>query len=319
MNNFQTLNMTQFRLRILAFITSNVTMALLIGSLVLSPFSARAGGIDDQPRIILWPEGAPEAKAGAPADIPYLSVYKADPSKATRCAIVVCPGGGYGGLAKSHEGHEIGQWLNELGISAYVLTYRHAPAYKDPVPRLDVQRAIRLVRSLNSPQAGMHDADKVGVLGFSAGGHLASTAATQFDLGLSDSPDTIDRLSSRPDFAILCYPVISMEQGVTHGGSRRNLLGESPSDEDVLRMSNDLRVTSQTPPTFLWHTQEDAAVLPENSLRFYSAMVKHRVPGELHIFQKGRHGIGLGKGQGTAAAWPELCANWLNSLGMLKK
>ncbi|MBA4030542.1 MAG: alpha/beta hydrolase [Planctomyces sp.] len=273
--------------------------------------------IEQQPKIVLWPEGAPEAKGTSPADVPYLSVYPADPARSTKAAIVVCPGGGYGGLAKSHEGHEIGQWLNSLGISAYVLTYRHAPAYKDPVPRLDVQRAIRLVRA-QADEAKL-DANKIGVLGFSAGGHLASTAATQFDAGTPEAKDPIDRLSSRPDFAILCYPVITMEQGVTHGGSRKNLLGDAPDEEDVKRMSSELRVTPQTPPTFLWHTEEDTAVLPENSQRFYAAMLKHGVPGELHVFQKGRHGIGLGKNQGTASAWPTLCAEWLKTQGVVAK
>ncbi len=235
---------------------------------------------------------------------------------APRSAIVICPGGGYGNLAIDHEGHQIAEWLNGHGMACFILEYRHRRrGYGHPAPLLDVQRAIRLVRS-NRKRWGI-DPERVGVIGFSAGGHLASTVSTHFDSGNPQAADPIDRESCRPDFAILCYPVISLIESFTHRGSRRNLLGSDPDSKLVESLSNERQVTPQTPPTFLWHTQEDRGVLVENSVAYFSALNKHRVAAELHVFQRGRHGLGLAKGTTGAEQWPRLCQAWLSEQGVL--
>lgn len=269
-------------------------------------------------KIVLWPNGAPGAIGTAETDQPSLAVYAPPADEANGTAIVVCPGGGYQHLAVGHEGEEIGQWLNSLGVTAFVLRYRLAPAYKHPTPMLDVQRALRTVRSRAADWK--LDPQKVGVLGFSAGGHLASTAATHFDSGDANAADPIDRASCRPDFAVLCYPVITFQDDVvTHRGSRKNLLGEQPDPQLVEFLSNDTQVTAQTPPVFLWHTTEDKGVKPGNSVRFYLACVNAGVPAELHLYEKGPHGIGLAKKYPGADQWPVACATWLKSHGWLSR
>lgn len=266
----------------------------------------------------LWPKGAPDAKGTEAKDRPQLIIHLPEKDQAVRSAIVICPGGGYGGLAMDHEGKQIAQWLNENGIAAFICDYRHrGKGYGHPAPLQDAQRAIRTVRA--RAEEFNVDANKIGILGFSAGGHLASTAATHFDAGKPDAGDPIEKVSCRPDFAVLCYAVIAFNQPFTHRGSQKNLLGENPDPELVKSLSNELQVTSETPPTFLWHTYEDTGVPPDNSLAFYSALVKNKVPGELHIYEKGRHGVGLAKGIVGTERWPDDCIAWLVNRGMAKK
>ncbi|QDT89418.1 alpha/beta hydrolase [Gimesia algae] len=264
---------------------------------------------------LLWPEGAPGAKGTEDADQPGLWIYSAPEDKRTGAGVVVCPGGGYGGLAVDTEGHQIAQFLNRNGISAFVLRYRLGRQYPHPIPMQDVQRAIRFVRK-DAAKWGV-DPQRIGVMGFSAGGHLASTAATHFDTGIRASSDSIDQISCRPDFAILCYPVITMSQDFGHKGSARNLLGESPDPELLKLMSNELQVTAETPPTFLFHTSDDKVVPPMNSVAFYQALNKAGVPAEMHIFRHGRHGVSLAPGYPALSVWPDLLLNWMKSSGFL--
>jgi acetyl esterase/lipase len=238
----------------------------------------------------LWPDGAPGALGKEPKDIPTLTPYLAAPDKATGAAVVVCPGGGYGGLA-AHEGHDYALFLNQQGVHAFVLKYRLGTGgYRHPAMLQDVQRALRLVRA-RAAEWGV-DKQRVGVMGSSAGGHLASTALTHFDRGNPNAADPVERESCRPDLGILCYPVISMGP-LTHAGSKQNLLGANPDAELVKLLSNELQVTPDTPPCFLWHTSDDAVVKVENSLEFAASLSRHQVPFELHIYPKGRHGLGL--------------------------
>jgi len=263
----------------------------------------------------LWPEGPPGVDKDAPGPRPSLTVYNPPPEKATGAVVVICPGGGYGGLA-DHEGRPIAEWLNGLGVTGVVLRYRLAPS-KHPAMLQDAARAIRTVRA-NAEGWGL-DPKRIGVLGFSAGGHLASTIGTHFDAGDPGAADPVDRISSRPDRMILIYPVISMAPPYTHGGSRRNLLGPDPAPELVAELSNETRVTPETPPTFLAHTDADVAVPSENSILFALALRKARVPVELHVFEKGPHGLGLGCEGFAFSEWPGLCARWLDGQGFLKK
>ena len=283
-------------------------------SLIFLGFAANTWAQD---KITLWPSGAPLAKGKEDVDQPTLTVYPAPAANSSGTAIVVCPGGGYRHLAMGHEGEEIANWLNSIGISAFVLKYRIAP-YQHPAPLLDAQRAIRTVRS-RAGEWGI-DPAKIGVLGFSAGGHLASTLATHFDDGDSKAADAIDRVGCRPDFAVLCYAVISFtDEAITHKGSITNLLGPEPSKEMLELLSNEKQVTSKTPPTFLWHTGEDKGVKPDNSVQFYLACVRAGVPAELHIYEKGPHGIGLGKKFPPAAQWVIQCEVWLKEHGLVGK
>jgi acetyl esterase/lipase len=265
--------------------------------------------------VYLWPEHAPLAVGSEPIDRPKLTLYRAEGGSGA--AVVVCPGGSYRSLASTHEGREVAEWLNGLGISAFVLQYRLGPRYHHPAPLLDAQRAIRLVRA---HAAGWNaDPRRVGILGFSAGGHLASTAGTHFDLGDPTSPDRVERESSRPDFMVLAYPVITLKPPFAHAVSREHLLGAEPDQGLVESLSNETQVTSETPPTFVWHTDEDTGVLPENSIFFYEALRKAKVPAELHVFTRGAHGLGLAAADPAASAWPRLCAAWLEAMGFLKR
>ena len=262
----------------------SIVMAAFLGCLA----SAQAQPTNSFP---LWPEGAPGALGKEDKDIPTLTPYLPDPAKATGAAIVICPGGGYGGLAP-HEGVQYARFLNEYGIAGFVLKYRlGSSGYRHPAMLQDAGRAVRLVRA----QAGEWKVDpkRIGIMGSSAGGHLASTLLTHFDAGKADATDPIERQSSRPDLGILCYAVISLGE-FGHRGSMHNLLGPDPSPELVRLLSNELQVTKETPPCFIWHTYEDNAVPVENSLQFAEALRKAGVPYDLHIYQKGQHGIGLG-------------------------
>jgi len=266
-------------------------------------------------QVPLWPEGAPGALGNEPKDVPTLTVRKVESSNPTG-ALIICPGGGYGGLAMDHEGKQIVQWANSMGLTAVLCDYRHrGKGYGHPAPSQDALRAVRLVRAKASEWN--IDPNKIGIMGFSAGGHLVSTVITQFDPGSKESTDTVARESSRPDFAILCYPVISMGSSFTHRGSEVNLLGEKASKETLEQFASERHVRSDTPPTFLMHTVEDKPVPVENSLVFYQAMVAKQVPGELHIYQKGPHGVGLARNIPGTSDWPLACQRWLKQLQMV--
>ena len=288
-------------------------MKTLSAMLILVAGSAAAAQVPVS--IPLWPGGAPDAKGTNEFDVPTLTVYQPDAAKATGAAIVICPGGGYGGLA-DHEGKDYALWLNESGITGLVLKYRlGSHGYRHPVMLHDAARAVRLVRAR---AADWHvDSKRVGIMGSSAGGHLASTLLTHFDAGNPDAADPVDKLSSRPDLGILCYAVITMGE-FTHQGSKHNLLGENPSAELTRMLSNELQVTRETPPCFVWHTCEDPAVPVENSLQFADALRKSGVPFDLHVYQKGQHGIGLGTREMEPAKrhpWSRDCQFWLKQQG----
>ena len=294
-------------------------LILGVALLCFTSLSAQPGEAkkDKPPVQPLWPDGAPGAKGSEPADVPGVMIYLPAKEKANGAAVVVYPGGGYGGLALDHEGHQIGTWLNSHGIAAVVVKYRLGPKYRHPTQLHDAQRALRLTRA-RAKEWGI-DPARVGILGFSAGGHLASTVGTHFDKGKADAADAIDKHSSRPDFMILMYPVITLSGPYAHVGSRNNLLGKDAAPDLVDSLSNDKRVTKETPPTFLIHTTEDTAVPPENSVLFYMALSKHKVPVEMHIYEKGRHGLGLGPRDLPYASWPDRCLAWLQTRGFLGK
>ena len=280
------------------------------------PITAVDAAHGDREFHLLWPDGAPGVVGEEPVDRPKITVYLAPPETRTGAAVVVCPGGGYVVVAADHEGKQVAQWLISLGVSAFVLQYRLGPRYHHPAPLQDAQRAIRMVRA----RAGEWsvDQDRVGILGFSAGGHLASTAATHFDAGDAAATDPVERMGSRPDFAILCYPVISLSGAVAHTGSRTHLLGEQPDPRLVEDLSNERRVTARTPPTFLFHTADDDAVPVENSVLFFEALKKAGVSAEMHVFAHGRHGGGLAPDDPALSRWPELCALWMKGQGLLQ-
>ncbi|MEM9110488.1 MAG: alpha/beta hydrolase [Planctomycetota bacterium] len=250
---------------------------------------------------------------------PVLDVYHAKAEGRTGAAVVICPGGGYGTLAYRHEGVEIARWLNKHGITGVILRYRMYP-YRHPVPMMDVHRALQTVRAKSDDWA--LNPGKIGVLGFSAGGHLASTAAVHHEPAEPDSKDPIERVSSRPDFAVLIYPVVTMRRW-THGGSKRNLLGPDPTDDLVALLSNEEQIDEDTPPTFLVHSKDDRAVPIKNSEQFLAALNKHKVPGELMVFETGGHGYGMGRGRNDPEqthetdAWPKRCIEWLGEIGMI--
>jgi pectinesterase len=265
----------------------------------------------NQTPIVLWPDGAPGALGKEDVDIPTLTPFLPLKEKATGAAVIVCPGGGYGHLA-DHEGAPVAQWLNSIGITAFVLKYRLGPRYHHPAPLQDAARAIRMVRARAAEWK--LDVERIGILGFSAGGHLAATIATHFDSGKATAGDPIERLSSRPNVAILIYPVITMRDK-THAGSKKNLLGDNPSPELVALLSNEEQVTKDTPPTFLVHTMTDTAVPVENSQMFAAALRKAGVPFEFHLYERGPHGFGLGRDDPILSTWPARCADWLRIHG----
>jgi acetyl esterase/lipase len=265
--------------------------------------------------IPLWDGLAPGSIGDADIDIPTITPYFPDPAKSTGAAIIVCPGGAYGHYGV-HEGAPVAQWLNSLGITSFVLKYRLGPKYHHPIEMQDAQRAIRLVRA----QAGTFKIDptRVGIIGFSAGGHLASTVATHFDDGQPDAWDPVDRFSCRPDVVLLIYPVITMLDPYTHIPSRTNLLGDQPEQALEEATSNELFVTPATPPCFLVHGADDTVAPVENSLLFAEACRKADVPYELHIFEHGKHAFGLGGTDPVLSTWPKLAADWLRRHGFLK-
>jgi acetyl esterase/lipase len=294
---------------------------------VLAPLESRAQEpTAARPVVPLWPDGAPSAKGTDPdKDVPSISLWLPPEERAMGSAVVVCPGGGYQMLALEHEGKQVAEWLNGLGIAAFVLKYRLGPRYHHPAMLDDAARAIRTVRA-NATKWNV-DPARIAIMGFSAGGHLASTASTHFSAGKADADDPVERQSSRPDRVILVYPVIALATPFGHSGSLRNLLGENPSKELIESLSNERQVTKETPPTFLAHTNADNGVPAENSLLFALALRKAGVPVELHLFERGAHGLGLGSGtpqfrippEPSFQVWPKLCETWLKNQGFLDR
>jgi acetyl esterase/lipase len=297
-------------------------------------FSAASAAYSDHPVIPLWPEGVPPAeRADAPAQLgplgperlvdggisnvsaPTLTVFYPAVDRANGTAMIVCPGGAYAFLSNDREGIQYANWLSQLGITVFVLKSR-LKEYGHPAPLQDVLRAIRVVRS----QAADFKIDpaRIGVMGSSAGGHLAASAGTLFDDAAGKTGAGLDAVNARPDFLILMYPVISMVEGVAHAGSRQNLLGPAPSPELIELMSLEKQVTATTPPTLLIHTQEDASVPIENSIRFFQALTRARVPAELYAFERGSHGMGMKPEFGTASDWPRRAEAWLRDRGLLQ-
>jgi acetyl esterase/lipase len=309
-------------IRVLGF-AAGVGLVILLGGTE----RLRADDPAGSPTVVpLWPQGTPEAKGTDPdKDVPTLTICSPKPDLATGAAVVVCPGGGYGMLAVDHEGKQVAEWLNSLGVATFILKYRLGPRYHHPAMLNDAGRAIRTVRA-GAKRWGL-DPHKVAIIGFSAGGHLASTAGTHFDAGKPDAEDPIERVSSRPDRLILVYPVIALATPYGHAGSLHNLLGDHPTQELIENLSNERQVTKDTPPTFLAHTNADSGVPAENSLLFALALRKAGVPVELHLFERGPHGLGLGAGaaqfkvppEPAFQMWPKLCETWLKNQAFLDK
>lgn len=266
----------------------------------------------------LWQADAPLARGTNPADIPTLQPFLPDGVKGMCPAVLICPGGSYIRHAIKHEGVEYALFLNRHGIAAFLLRYRLGSAgYRHPAMLLDAARAMRLIRC--KAETWRVDPARLGVIGSSAGGHLAATLATQFDAGNASASDPVERFSSRPDFVILCYAVVSMRDELTHLGTRNNILGRHPSREQQERLSAELQVRADTPPCFIWHTAEDAVVNPENSIELARALKRRKIPYELHIFQHGPHGIGLQTNlqTGQPHLWAEAMLKWLTANGIL--
>lgn len=270
----------------------------------------------------LWPGLPPLSKFSADGDVPKLIITKVESPRPT-AAIVILPGGGYSGHAMDHEGYQIADWFHSLGVTSAICTYRlrgagnEGKGYGHPVPMMDAQRAIQTLRA-RAKELNI-DPNRIGVIGFSAGGHLCSTVSTHFAEVDESSDDPIARVSSRPDFSILCYPVIAFGKPYTHLGSQQNLIGPNPDPELLKSLSNALQVTEQTPPTFLFHTAEDSVVPVENSIDYFLACRQKNVPAELHVFPKGRHGVGLAKNVPGASQWPGLCEQWLKEIGVVTR
>jgi acetyl esterase/lipase len=283
---------------------------MVFSSLILSRAEIQAP-------VPLWPAGAPGALGTNDNDIPTITAYLPDAGATVGAAMVICPGGGYGGLAE-HEGRDYALWLNQHGVAGFVLKYRlGSHGYRHPAMLQDASRAVRWVRAHAADFKV--DAHRIGIMGSSAGGHLASTLLTHFDGGDTNSADAVERESSRPDLGILCYPVISMGE-FTHHGSRENLLGQNPSPEDVKLLSNELQVTPNTPPCFLWTTFEDDVVPMENTMMFAEALRRNHVPFDLHVYQKGGHGMGLADKPpfDHTHPWAADCLIWLKVQGFVK-
>ena len=272
----------------------------------------------------LWPQGVKEnngIKVDRTVDdqggisnnsTAELLVFHPDPAKNTGKAVLICPGGGYTYLAMGYEGEEFAQWLVKQGITGIVLKYR-MPNQHDRIPMTDALRAMKWIRS-RSEEWGI-DPAKVGIAGFSAGGHLASTLATHFDQGKTKATDSLERFSCRPDFTILFYPVISMQESLTHKGSQKALLGKTPAPEKITDYSNELQITAETPKTFLVHSDDDKGVSVQNSIVYYQALKKHNIPAVMYIFPTGGHGWGLRSDFEYYPAWTSLLKKWLEDIG----
>lgn len=293
---------------------------LLFAALLAAPLRSSETKV-----VELWPEGVPGLRADAsPEKVndgrvgnvhqPTLTWYPAPAGLACDTAVIICPGGGYGWLSMENEGSTPAHWLNSLGVSAFVLKYRLAE-YGHPAPLQDVLRAVRLVRA-RAAEWGVKP-NRIGVLGFSAGGHLAACAGTLYDAPEGRTGAALDAVSARPDFLVLLYPVITMKDPYVHAGSRRNLLGPQPTPEQIDHLSAEEQVTNDTPPAFLVATTADKSVPVENSIEFYEALHRAGVPAELHLYERGPHGFGLKPGYGATSEWPRLCEQWLRLHGWL--
>jgi acetyl esterase/lipase len=289
-------------------------LALLLQAPAAAPMQPTA--LQDGQVITLWPGRAPGALGTDESDTPALTVFLPRNVGPNTPAAIVCPGGSYLRLASNHEGRQVASFLNSLGIAAFVLRYRLGPRYHHPIELGDAQRAIRTVRA--HAAEWRLDPSHIGIVGFSAGGHLAMTASTHFDAGRADAEDVVDRAGSRPDFAVLGYPVISMTEPWTHRGSRTNLLGDNPDPALAKSLSGEQVVIPQTPPTFIFQTNEDTTVPAENAVYYYLALRKAGVAAEMHIFEKGAHGLGLANDNAALSTWSSLLANWLRGRGVIK-
>ena len=289
----------------------NINLRLLCPALVAITLPCLAADTPAKPdRVSLWTTQAPVGDGTFDTANAFITVHPA--AKPNAAAFIICPGGGYGGLVTGGEGHGIAEWLNGHGIAGIVLEYR-LPKGRSQVPLLDAQRALRTAR-FNAKAWGINPT-RIGIIGFSAGGHLASTAGTHFDAGDAKSADPVERVSCRPDFMILVYPVITMD-GSTHGGSRANLLGKEPATELVESFSNEKQVSDETPPAFLAHAADDKVVLPDNSLHFYEALLAHQVPAKYLALPSGGHGLNGYKGP-MWDAWQKQSLEWLAELKMI--
>jgi acetyl esterase/lipase len=290
---------------------------------LLLSFTAGLAGADNTV-IALWPEGVPGLRnigaekigGGYNANVTDASLTRIGPAvdRPNGTAVIICPGGGYVRMSTAREGEQYANWLSTLGVTSYVLKYR-MQEYGHPAPLQDVLRAVRTLRS-RAAELGI-DPARIGVMGSSAGGHLAASAGTLFDHPLGRTGAPLDATSARPDFLVLMYPVITMKDPAAHAGSRRALLGAAPSAASIELMSLEQQVTSATPPTLLIHTQEDQAVPVENSILFYQALTRANVPAEMYLFEHGSHGMGMRDGLGTTSLWPRRAEEWLRERGLL--
>lgn len=288
-----------------------VTVVFMIVSLSIIGCASQSR-VDTARVELLWPKAAPGQKNIFEGDMPTLTYYLPPKEAASGAAVVICPGGGYRDLAMNHEGHEVAKWLNSLGIAGFILRYRHnGDGYLHPAPLQDAQRAIRAVRS-RAAEFNI-DRNKIGIIGFSAGGHLASTAGTHFTENSYHPRDAVDEVSCRPDFMILLYASVSLLEKGRHGGSLRHILGENPAGELVRSLSNETQVTAETPPAFLVHCKDDPICPAEHSIDFCQALQKAGVEAEICLYEKGGHGFGLGRKNNPASSWPARCAVWLRT------
>ena len=296
-------------------------MRTLLWLVLLATPLARAAHV-----IELWPEGVPGLKANAGPEKddgsgrftnihqPSMVIYAPPAEKAVGTAVIYAPGGGYVRVAAGKDGGEVVKWLNAVGITVFLLKYRHAD-YGHPAPLRDALRAVRLVRS-RAAEWGIRP-DRIGMLGGSAGGHLTASAGTLFGAPEGRTGAALDQVSGRPDFLVLVFPVITMQEPSAHATSRRALLGDAPTEEAKHHLSVDEQVTAQTPPTFLVHSSEDTTVPVENSLLFYQAMRRAKAPIEMHLYPKGPHGSGMSPALGPTAEWPRHCESWMRFNGWL--
>jgi acetyl esterase/lipase len=307
-------------------ITRRITVAVVaIVILICEVVLASSGSAQARPtldmgepqKMLLWEHGAPGEQGDGELDKPTLTYFPPARGNPSGTAVIIAPGGGYVRLSANHEGRQVANWFNAMGVAAFVLIYRLGPKYRHPIELGDAQRAIRMVRA----RAKEFDVlpDRIGIMGFSAGGHLASTAETHFDAGNPGAEDPVERVSCRPDFAILGYAVTTFMVPDLRGSSAKALIGENATEQQLEELSNERHVTAQTPPTFLLSTNEDKSVPAENSLLFYMALRKAGVPAEMHIFERGPHGVGLDLGDAVLGEWPRLLANWMRSLGLLAR
>jgi acetyl esterase/lipase len=297
----------------------SLATAGLVGALLASAFApAACSRSTPAPTVqLLWPDGAPDALGRTAQDRPTLTVFRPAPMRANGAAVVVFPGGGYEHLVLDYEGEEVAHWLTSVGVTAFVVAYRHGPRYRYPTILRDGQRAVRTVRA-RAREWGV-DPHRVGALGFSAGGHLAAMVGTRAGPGTPGARDPIDAVGSRPDFLMLVYPVITMHDRYTHAGSKLNLLGPAPDSALVDSLSLETQVTRATPPTFLIHTTDDDVVPVENTLLFYQALRAAGVPAEMHVYRSGPHGFGLAPKDTALSTWPQACEAWMRSLGLLER